>query len=358
MPALHHTLPRATGASGPLQRWLGPLLAAGWLALFAAESRAATEPPAAVLARVGEAVITQQDFDTAFAGAARGRFYHGKPPEGAVAQLQREVVNQMVDDLLLVKEAHRRKLQPDRAAVQKEIDGYEARYKDSAMWQQNKARLLPGLRKKLEDDSVLQQLKAAVRTAPAPTAAQVRSYYEQHKDKFTEPEQVKLSMILLKVDPSSPQAQWNGAIDEGNAIARRLRGGADFAQLAHLHSGDASATKGGDLGYVHQGMLPEAAQAAVDKLQPGAITDAVVLLEGVAVLRLDERKPAQLNPLDKVQQRAQDLLQRDRADQAWTALLKQLRDKTPPHIDETRLLPLAVSAAPAPAAKAAAAATR
>ena len=34
-----------------------------------------------------------------------------------------------------------------------------------------------------------------------------------HKDLFVEPEQVKLSVILLKVDPSSTQAVWNDQRD-------------------------------------------------------------------------------------------------------------------------------------------------
>ncbi|EHR72964.1 PPIC-type PPIASE family protein [Burkholderiales bacterium JOSHI_001] len=325
--------------------WGGLLLALGWAALFVAEARAAE--PAEVFATVGDTVVLQKDFDAAFATAARNKFYHGKPPEGEVARLQREVADNLINDILLAKEAKRRKLQPDHAAVQKEIDVYEQRYKDSAMWQQNKAKLLPPLRAKLEDNTLLEQLKTSARNVGPATDAQVQAYYEQNKDKFTEPEQVKVSMILLKVDPASPQAKWDGALEEGAAIVKRLRNGADFAQLAHLHSGDASAAKGGQFDYLHRGMLPDAAQAAVDKLQPGTISDAVALLEGVAIFRLDDRKPAKLNPLSAVRQRAQDLLQRERGDQAWAALLAQLREQTPTKVNDTKLLPLA--AAPAPA---------
>lgn len=315
-------------------------LALGWAALFVAEARAAAEPGSEVFATVGDVVLLQRDYDNAFATAARNKFYHGKPPEGEVAKLQREVANNLVNDVLLAKEVKRRQLQPDHAAVQKEIDTYEQRYKASAMWQQNKEKLLPPLRAKLEGDTLLEQLKASVRKVPDPTEAQLQAYYEQNKEKFIEPEQVKVSMILLKVDPSSPQPKWDGAIEEGSAIVKRLRGGADFAQLAHLHSGDPSAAKGGQFDYLHRGMLPDAAQVAVDKLQPGAISDAVALLEGVAIFRLDDRKPARLNPLNTVRTRARELLQRDRSEQAWTDLLAQLRQQTPFKVNESRFLPL------------------
>jgi parvulin-like peptidyl-prolyl isomerase len=333
-----------------LTRWLaghdllGALLALAWLVLFAVEARAAAPAAEPVFARVGDAMITQKEFDNAFALAARGKFYHGKPPDGAVAALQREVGTALVDEVLLLKEAKRRKLQPEHASIQQQIDGYEARYRASEQWQKNRAQMLPPLKAKLERDSLIAQLQKSVRGVPEPTPRQLEQYYEAHKDKFTEPEQVHIAMILLKVDPSSPQAKWNGARDEGAAIVKRLRAGADFAPLAQLHSGDASADKGGDMGYLHRGMLPEPAQVAIDKLKPGDISEPVLLLEGVAVFRLNERKTAKLNPLDKVRERAGDLWQRDQADQAWSRLLATLRRDTPAKVDESRYLPLAAAA--------------
>ena len=299
---------------------------------------------AAPFATVGDAVITRQEFDNAFAQATRSKFYHGKPPEGAVAQLQREVAQSLVDELLLAKEAQRRKLQPDHAAIAQTIQGYEERYRTSAQWQANRARLLPGLQAKLERDSLLEQLTRQVKQAGEPTPSQLEQYWQSHQDKFTEPEQVHLAMILLKVDPASPQTQWDGAREEGAAVVKRLRAGADFGQLAQLHSTDASAQRGGDLGYVHRGMLPEPAQVAVDKLKPGEISDAVPMLEGIAVFRLDERKPARLNALQAVRTRARELWSRDQGEQAWTALVARLRRDTPVKVDDSRLLPLASAA--------------
>lgn len=330
-------------------RWaslVGIVLTLGWAALVVAEAKAAPGKDGdAVFARVGSTVITQQAYDQAYATAARSKFYHGKPPEAEVAKLQREVGDTLVNDVLLQHEAKRRKLQPDRAAIKKQLDDYEARYKSNARWQASRDTLLPPLRKKLEDQSLIDQLKASVRNVPEPKQSEVEAYYAKNKDKFTEPEQVKVSLILLRVDPSSPQAKWDGAMAEGQAISRRLKAGAPFAELAKLHSNEESAKKGGDMGYLHRGMLPDPAQQAVDKLKPGEISGAVAMLEGVAVFRLDDRKPAKLNPLSAVRERAGDLLQRDQADQAWTDFVARLRRETPVRIDESRYLPLPVPVA-------------
>lgn len=300
----------------------------------------AAPAPSAQFAKVGDTVITHQEFDSAFAQAARAKFYHGKPPEGAIAVLQREVGQSMVDEILLAREAKRRKVQPDSEAVKKTLDGYEKQYAKSEQWKANRARLLPGLKAKLEADSQREQLNKQVKNVGKPTPRQLEQYWETHKEKFTSPEQVHVGMILLKVDPSSPQTKWDGAREEGAAIVKRLKGGADFKELAKLHSGDASAAKGGDMGYVHRGMLPEPAQLAVDKLKPGEITDAVVLLEGVSVLRLEARTPPKLNPLDAVRERTADLWARDKGEEVWTALLVKLRRETPVKLDDSRFLPL------------------
>lgn len=319
---------------------LGWALAAAVFSVAAIEARGETAAP---FAKVGDVVITQQDYDGAFARAARSKFYHGKPPEAEVAALQREVGQTLIDDVLLAKEARRRKIAPDLKAIQQTVDGYDRQYASSEQWQKNRVSMIPKLKARLEQESVLENLRKAVRNVPAPTDKQLEQYWEAHKDKFTEPEQIHLSMILLKVDPSSPQAKWDGAKEEGGAIFKRLAGGADFAQLAQLHSGDASAQKGGDMGYLHRGMLPEPAQVAIDKLKAGEISAPVVLLEGVAVFRLEERKLANLNPLAKVRQRAQDLWQRDKGDEAWTQLLARLHKDTPVKMDESRFLPLAAA---------------
>jgi parvulin-like peptidyl-prolyl isomerase len=350
------TFDRETGSAGDggprngRASWLGWLLAAACTAAACAAA-AATAPasdataPSAPFAKVGDVVITHQEFETAFAQAARSKFYHAKPPEDTVAALQREVAQGMVDEILLAKEAARRKLQPDRAGIQRTLDQYEEKYRGSEQWKANRTRLLPGLRAKLERDNLREQLSEQVKHVAPPSAGQLEQYWKTHQDKFTSPEQVHMSMILLAVDPAAPQAKWDGARNEGAAIVKRLKGGADFKQLAQLHSGDGSAQAGGDMGYVHRGMLPEPAQAAIDKLKPGEVTEPVALLEGVAVFRLHERKAPKLNALDTVRERAQDLWMREKAEAAWVMLLATLRRQSPVKFDESRLLPLASASA-------------
>jgi parvulin-like peptidyl-prolyl isomerase len=129
-------------------------------------------------------------------------------------------------------------------------------------------------------------------------------------------------------------------MDEGRALHKRLLAGADFGELARLHSGDRSAARGGQMDYTHRGMLPEAVHGIVDKLQPGQISEPVQLLEGVALLRLDGRRTAQQRSFEQVRERAAGLWQREEGEKRWKALIAQLRQAAAIRIDESQYVPL------------------
>ena len=326
--------------------WLGLTLPA----VAAAQPATTSTSPAAgdaAFAVVGERVITVSEYRQALNVAMRKKYYHAKPPEDELARFQRDVGDELVNRELLLTEARRRKLQPDRAAIEVTLREYEARYRGSKNWEANKDRMLGAVRQQLESDSLLQQVERQVRQVREPTEAEARRFYDANKQLFVEPEQVKLSVILLKVDPSSPQSAWNAAHAEAKTIHERLQKRAPFAELAQLHSGDASAARGGDMGYVHRGMLPATIHAAVDALQPGAISAPVQVLEGVAILKLEDRKVARQRAFDEVRERAGDLWQRAESDAAWNNLIAALRRATTVRIDETHFMPLAKPAEPA-----------
>ncbi len=291
-------------------------------------------------ATVGDTVVSAADYQRALAVATRKKYYHAKPPEAEYPKFQREVGDEVVNRVLLLAEAKRRGIQPDRAMIDATVAGYDRQYGGSANWKANRDKMLAAVVPQLEADSLLERLGTLVKTVPEPAEAVSRAYYEKHKDLFVEPEQVKLSAILLKVDPSSPQAVWTSAKAEAQAIHRKLKAGADFAELAKLHSGDRSAAQGGQMDYTHRGMLPEAVHSVVDALKLGELSEPVQLLEGVVILRLDDRRAAQQRRFEQVKDRAADLWQREEAQARWNRLIAELRRATPVRIDESHYAPL------------------
>lgn len=328
--------------------WFGISLtcAAACLSLASAvgaQEKPGASPPAAArpIVTVGTLAVSMPEFELAVRQAMRKKFYHGKVPEAQVVELQREVADQIVNQTLLLDEAKRRGIQPRAEKMKQAVSGFDERYGNSANWKENRERMLGQVVPELERRDVLEQIEQSVREVPVPKEEEVQAFYEARKDLFTEPEKLRLSLILLKVDPSSGKLVWDKAKEEGQAIHKRLLAGADFAELAKLHSGDESASRGGDMGYLHRGMLPEDLQVKVDSFKLGEIQEPMVTLHGVAILRLDERVPPKLRAYKDVRDRATDLLRRERGDRAWQDLIAKLRKTTPFTIQEERFAELA-----------------
>ncbi len=280
-----------------------------------------------IFAKVNDQVIYAGEYEQALVNAQRQKFYHGKPPEDQILALYREVAEAQVRRVLLLKEALKRGVQPDEQAIATQVDSYDKRYADNPNWKQSRALMLPALTERLREQGRLAQLEAEVRRLAAPTDAEVRAFYTANAALFTEPEKIKLSTILLKVDPSSTSAVWLKAREDAAAIRQRLLAGADFAEQARLHSGDETAARGGDMGYLHRGMLTPEVHVQIDGMQVGQLSEPIQALEGIFLLRLEDRILPKVMPFDLVSSRAADLFLRDRADTAWSAFLADLRAK-------------------------------
>ncbi|MBC7950556.1 MAG: peptidylprolyl isomerase [Rhodospirillaceae bacterium] len=294
-----------------------------------AVSAAPPNPPSGVeiVAKVDGLTIDRTEFEAAAARASRQKFYHGKVDDAKLAEFRREQINEIITERLLMKEAERRKLRPDLDDVERKLAEYETRYKDSEQWAANRARILPELKARMIENSQRAALEREVRAVPPPSKEQLEKYHRDNAKLFTEPERDHLTVILLKVDPSSTKDVWASAFEEAERIRQKIKSGTDFGELAKLHSADESAARGGDMGYMHHGMLAPAAQAAIDTMKVGDISEPVELLQGYGLFKLVDRKPATLRPLDQVSERALDLYRRQKGDESWAALAEYLRKK-------------------------------
>jgi len=269
--------------------------------------------------------ITLNEFQSAVRAGIRKRFYHGKVPPEELVAFKKEVSQTLIDRVLLVKEATRQKIVPDEKFVNEQLGLYEKRYENQAFWKNHKDQMLAGLKVSLEEESLLSELEKKTKSIELPSQDAAQQYYLNNQSLFTTPKKMRVSLILLKVAPSSPADVWEAATKEAEQVIERLKKGADFSQLARIHSGDDSASKGGDMGFMHEGMLAPPAQKALNEMNEGEVSDAIMLLQGIAILRLEERQESTLNPFDKVAERAAKLLQRQTAENSWSGLIEKLR---------------------------------
>lgn len=274
--------------------------------------------------RVNGIEISTASFDREAQEAFRTKFYHGTPPEAEVNYMLRQVGEVIIDRLLLQREIETRKIEADAEEVKVEIDKLEKRYAGNPSWMEQREQALPSLKIHFEVLSRQGQLERLIRNVKV-SAEEVRAYYDKNPKLFTEPGKNKLSLILFRIDPSAPGSEWEKTLKRAEDTKAEILAGADFAKLALARSNDHSAENGGDLGYLHQGMLAPSIEAELDAVKPGGIGGPTRTLEGYVVYRLDGRIPAELRDFASVEKRASELLLREKSDQTWLDFLDSLR---------------------------------
>ena len=100
--------------------------------------------------------------------------------------------------------------------------------------------------------------------AEAPDEAVLQASYEAQKGRFLVPEQREVSHILIEVPATASSTELEQGRLEAEVLSQRAKAGEDFATLAMDNSEDiGSASAGGSLGLLEQGIMPEAFEAAV-----------------------------------------------------------------------------------------------
>lgn len=281
----------------------------------------------ALFAKINGKPVTQSEFHAVFSDYLRKKYYHGKVPDADLIKAREAVTEQIVNNILLGEEAVRRAIVPDTEEVERHVKRFEQQNANSPDWQRDRESLLPALRRQIEDQLKVKQLEKMTREAASVAPGEVLAFYKGNPELFTEPERLKLHSIVLGVDPSSPPSVWDAAMVEAAAIVKRIRGGASFSEIAQVVSSDPSAAQGGDMGYVHKGMIPDEVHIALATLPLGALSEPMRILQGVGIFRIDERTPANLREFGQVEERAKDLALREKREQVWKALLAGLRSK-------------------------------
>jgi peptidyl-prolyl cis-trans isomerase C len=98
-----------------------------------------------------------------------------------------------------------------------------------------------------------------------------------------------------------------------NAVIAELGSGDKFADVAAKRSADDSKSKGGDLGWIHPGHLPQQFFAALKSLEPGQYTKVPIHTPyGWHVIRLIATRAANPPPFDQIKAQLSTNLQQDR----------------------------------------------
>ncbi|HUP41095.1 MAG TPA: peptidylprolyl isomerase [Vicinamibacterales bacterium] len=153
--------------------------------------------------------------------------------------------------------------------------------------------------------------------------ADVERSYNEQLGKYTTPEQIRASHILLTTEGKDDAAVKAHA----EQVLKEVKSGGDFAALAKKYSQDeTTAPQGGDLDYFGRGRMVAAFDTAAFELAPGEVSDLVKTEFGYHIIKLTDRKPAIVRPVTDpdVYKEIESALLRDQAEAQATQLTDAL----------------------------------
>lgn len=144
---------------------------------------------------------------------------------------------------------------------------------------------------------------------------EMKEFYDSNRDDYMTPELWRASHILVS---SEAQAQ---------ALRGDVEKGASFEELAKKYSIDATANRGGDIGYFRVGQLIPAFEKACLKLQSGEVSDVVHTQFGYHLIKLTDRREPAAESFEKVRPAIEGELRKKKREEAMNALVLDLKSR-------------------------------
>ena len=136
-------------------------------------------------------------------------------------------------------------------------------------------------------------------------------------------QQTRVRHILLRAREGLSE---NEARDRLQRLRQRITGGEDFAELAKTNSEDASASKGGDLGWVAAGDTVPEFERVMNALKDQEVSPPIQTPFGWHLVQVLERRSDELSS-DRKKLAARQAIRARKGDEAYQDWLRQSRDR-------------------------------
>jgi peptidyl-prolyl cis-trans isomerase SurA len=303
-----------------------------------------------IIARVNNEIITRTEY--AHSRDQLKQEAQQQDPSNAdriFAERQRDVLRDLVDQQLLLQKGKDLGITGDTELI-KRLDEMRKQMNLESMEDLEKAAQAQGIsyeefKQNTRNQIITQRvIGQEVGSHLSLNKDEVKKFYEEHQADMQQPEQIRLSEILIAPKTATPPAADSGSTppapspaDTEAALAaaqakaqdllEQIRKGASFEDLAKKESGGPSAAQGGDLSYFKRGTLAKELEDKVFALKAGEVTEVIRTKQGFVILKVTEHQMAGVPPLKEVEPRIQDALYMQKLQPALRAYLTKLREE-------------------------------
>lgn len=284
-----------------------------------------------VIVRVNDGIISRSDLERA-SQQMQGEVAQNPNGGGDAAERQRNLLRDLIDQQLLLSKGKELGMNPD-AEVVRRLDDIRKQNNFATMEDLERAARSQGVSFEDFKSSIRNSIITGnvVRDEVGRTIRMNRSdeqkYYDAHKDEFAQPEQVRLSEILVPTAANADDTIVAAAQKSADDIYAKLKAGADFAATAKASSGGPTAAQGGDLGQFKHGALAAVLEQKTFALPVGGFTEPTRTRQGFVILKATEHQQAGTPPLAQVEGEVQNAMYQEAVQPALRAYLTRLREE-------------------------------
>jgi peptidyl-prolyl cis-trans isomerase SurA len=181
-----------------------------------------------------------------------------------------------------------------------------------------------GLQKRFEEGLLLQEVRRMeVDSKVSVSEPEIEERYRLNIEDYTQPPRLRLREIVVRFDDTNE-------IEQGQKARRLLQDvqqGADFAEVARMHSESGSRDAGGDLGFFNEGELTESLSVAAFALGPGEVSEIIRLDTAFYIIRVEEKEDETTKPLEDVRNEVADAIFQEKMTEQMERFVKQLRER-------------------------------
>ncbi|HEX6879656.1 MAG TPA: peptidylprolyl isomerase [Terriglobales bacterium] len=297
-----------------------------------------------IVARVNNAIITRADLQRSREQIAQEVQQANVPDQQKViADREKDQLKDLINQQLLIQKGQDLGYTADTDLVKrldeirkqvgaKDMEELQATAeKQGVSWEDFKN----NLRNQLISQHVIQsEVGSHIQITPA----EVKQFYDAHKADMEQPEQVRLSEILVPVnlpkgadgkEDTSPEAEQK-AVAEAQAkvqdLEAQIKSGKTFEDVAKANSSGPTASNGGDLGYFKRGALAKELEDKTFAMKGGEVTDPIRTKQGFIILKVTEHTQAGVPDMKKVEGAIQERIYYTKLEPALNDYFKKLRE--------------------------------
>lgn len=271
-----------------------------------------------IVAVVNREVITQSELDEAAQALKKSRLADPaalSPTEpDPNASLQRDLLNQMIEQKLFQQEAKKSGIRVSDAELDLALKDIEERnhFPSREAFKQAVTRENVSWEKYVEDLrnqlTVLKLMNREIDSNLLITDTEVRAYYDAHPEEFQLPEQLRLKQILIRIPEGASTEVIERKRRKAEQVLAESRKGEDFVQLVEKYSDGAERRSGGDLGAFKKGDLTPEIDRVIFSLKDGDVSPVIQTGLGFHLFKVQVPSDLQKQPFEKVKKEIEEKL--------------------------------------------------